>query len=106
MRPGLLQYRVEIQQSTSTSDAMGQPVNTWKTTQTRWAGVMPLNSREGFFAKSVRPELSHRITLRWFDGLEHGHRIKMDARIFNIASIINVDEGNHTLQVDCVEVVS
>jgi SPP1 family predicted phage head-tail adaptor len=106
MRPGLLQYRVEIQQSTSTSDAMGQPVNTWKTTQTRWAGVMPLTSREGFFAKSVRPELSHRITLRWFDGLEHGHRIKMDARIFDIASIINVDEGNHTLQVDCVEVVS
>jgi len=106
MRPGLLQYRVEIQQPTSTSDAMGQPVNTWKTTQTRWAGVMPLTSREGFFAKSVRPELSHRITLRWFDGLEHGHRIKMDARIFDIASIINVDEGNHTLQVDCVEVVS
>ena len=106
MRPGLLQYRVEIQQSTSTSDAMGQPVNTWKTTQTRWAGVMPLTSREGFFAKSVRPELSHRITLRWFAGLEHGHRIKMDARIFNIASIINVDEGDHTLQVDCVEVVS
>jgi SPP1 family predicted phage head-tail adaptor len=106
MRPGLLQYRVEIQQSTSTSDAMGQPVNTWKTTQTRWAGVMPLTSREGFYAKSVRPELSHRITLRWFDGLEHGHRIKMDARIFDIASIINVDEGNHTLQVDCVEVVS
>jgi SPP1 family predicted phage head-tail adaptor len=106
MRPGLLQYRVEIQTQTSTSDAMGQPVNTWKTTQTRWAGVMPLTSREGFFAKSVRPELSHRITLRWFDGLEHGHRIKMDARIFDIASIINVDEGNHTLQVDCVEVVS
>ena len=106
MRPGLLQYRVEIQQPTSTRDAMGQPVNTWKTTQTRWAGVMPLTSREGFFAKSVRPELSHRITLRWFDGLEHGHRIKMDARIFDIASIINVDEGNHTLQVDCVELVS
>jgi len=106
MRPGLLQYRVEIQAPTSTSDAMGQPVNTWKTTQTRWAGVMPLTSREGFFAKSVRPELSHRITLRWFDGLEHGHRIKMDARIFDIASIINVEEGNHTLQVDCVEVVS
>ena len=106
MRPGLLQYRVEIQQPTSTSDAMGQPVNTWKTTQTRWAGVMPLTSREGFFAKSVRPELSHRITLRWFNGLEHGHRIKMDARIFDIASIINVDEGNHTLQVDCVELVN
>ena len=106
MRPGLLQYRVEIQQPTSTRDAMGQTVITWKTTQTRWAGVTPLTSREGFFAKSVRPELSHRITLRWVDGLAHSHRIKMDARIFDIASIINVDEGNHTLQVDCVEVVS
>jgi hypothetical protein len=30
----------------------------------------------------------------------------MDARIFNIASIINVDEGDHTLQVDCVELVN
>ena len=106
MRPGLLQYRVEIQQPTSTRDAMGQTVITWKTTQTRWAGVIPLTSREGFFAKSVRPELSHRITLRWFAGLAHSHRIKMDARIFDIASIINVDEGNHTLQVDCIEVVS
>lgn len=106
MRPGLLQYRVEIQTQTSTSDAMGQPVMTWATSQTRWAGIIPLTSREGFFAKSVRPELSHRITLRWFDGLEHGHRIKMDARIFDIASIINVDEGNHTLQVDCIEVVN
>ncbi len=106
MRPGLLQYRVEIQTQTSTSDDMGQPVISWATSQTRWAGIIPLTSREGFFAKSVRPELSHRITLRWFDGLEHGHRIKMDARIFDIASIINVDEGNHTLQVDCVEAVS
>jgi SPP1 family predicted phage head-tail adaptor len=101
-----LQYRVEIQTQTSTSDDMGQPVISWATSQTRWAGIIPLTSREGFFAKSVRPELSHRITLRWFDGLEHGHRIKMDARIFDIASIINVDEGNHTLQVDCVEAVS
>lgn len=106
MRPGLLQYRVEIQQPTSTRDAMGQPVITWKTTQTRWAGVIPLTSREAFFAKSVRPEVSHRITLRWFDSLAHSHRIKMDARIFDIASIINVDEGNHTLQVDCIEVVN
>lgn len=106
MRPGLLQYRVEIQTQTSTSDGMGQPVMTWATSQTRWAGIIPLTSREGFFAKSVRPELSHRITLRWFDGLEHGHRIKMDARIFDIASIINVDEGNHTLQVDCIEMVN
>jgi hypothetical protein len=30
----------------------------------------------------------------------------MDARIFDIASIINVDEGNHTLQVDCIEMVN
>lgn len=105
MNPGHLQYRVEIQQPISTRDAMGQVVTTWKTTQTRWAGVTPLTSREGFYAKSVRPELSHRITLRWFDGLAHNHRIKMDARIFDIASMINVDEGNHTLQVDCIEVV-
>ena len=106
MRPGLLQYRMEIQTPTSTRDAMGQAVMSWTTSQTRWAGIIPLTSREGFFAKSVRPELSHRITLRWFAGLEHGHRIKMDARIFNIASIINVDEGDHTLQVDCVELVN
>ena len=106
MRPGLLQYRVEIQQPTSTRDAMGQPVMSWTTSQTRWAGIIPLTSREAFFAKSVRPEVSHRITMRWFDGLEHSNRIKMDARIFDIASIINVDEGNHTLQVDCIEVVN
>jgi len=95
---------VEIQEVTSSPDAMGQPTISWGTTQSAWAQILPLTARELYFTKTVRPETTHRITLRYFAGLTSANRLKMGSRIFNILGLINENELKKTWLVDAVEV--
>jgi len=95
---------VEIQECTSTPDALGQLTISWGTTQSAWAQIMPLTARELYFTKTVRPETTHRITMRYFPDLTAAHRIKKGDRIFNILGLINENELKKTWLVDAVEV--
>jgi len=95
---------VEIQEVSSTPDALGQPTISWGTTQTVYAQIMPLNARELYFTKTVRPETTHRVTMRYFPGLTSANRLKMGSRIFNILGLINENELKKTWLVDAVEV--
>jgi len=104
LKSGLMRYRVEVQEISSTPDALGQPTITWNTTQTVYAQIMPLTARELYFTKTVRPETTHRITLRYFAGLTSANRLKMGSRIFNIVGLINQDEMKRAWLVDAVEV--
>lgn len=99
-----MRYRMEVQEVVSEPDAMGQPTQIWKTIQVRWASILPLTARELYFTKTVRPETSHRITLRYFAGLTSSNRLKMGVRIFNILGLINENEIKKTWLVDAVEV--
>jgi len=99
-----MRHRVEIQEVTSSPDAMGQPTISWGTTQSAWAQILPLTARELYFTKTVRPETTHRITLRYFAGLTSANRLKMGSRIFNILGLINENELKKTWLVDAVEV--
>ena len=103
MKSSALTHRIEIQAPTESQDAFGQPTKTWTTTQVRWCGINPLSDREAFYSAQVRPETTHRIIFRYFDTLTHGHRLKLHSRIFEILSIINLNEAEKTLQVDVVE---
>jgi len=106
IKAGSLNTRIELQSKSTTYDAMGQPVLAWSTDYTVSASVKPLSSREAYFAKAVRPETTHRIIMRYLSGFSHHHRIKIGARILNILAILNIDENNRTMQVDCLEVVT
>ncbi len=106
IKAGKLNRRIELQSKSTTYDAMGQPVLAWATDYTVSASVKPLSSREAYFAKAVRPETTHRIIMRYFSGFSHHHRIKIGQRILNILAILNIDENNRTMQVDCLEVVT
>lgn len=103
MKSSALSHRIEIQTPSETQDAYGQPVKTYTTSQVRWCAINPLNDREAFYAAQVRPETTHRITFRYFDTLNHMHRLKLNSRVFEILSILNIGETNKTLQVDVVE---
>jgi SPP1 family predicted phage head-tail adaptor len=39
-------------------------------------------------------EVTHKITLRYFDGLTTQHRITFDTRVFNISQVLNTAERN------------
>lgn len=106
IKAGKLNTRIELQSKSTTYDALGQPVLAWATDYTVSASVKPLSSREAYFAKAVRPETTHRVLIRFLSGFSHHHRIKIGARILNILAILNIDDDNKTMQVDCLEVVT
>lgn len=106
MKTGELLQRLEIQSATSTRDVMGQPVVTWATSSTRWASIKSLNSREAYYSKTVRPEVTHKIRMRYFSGLVAADRLKEGSRIYDIGGIINVDERNISYEIDAIEKVS
>ena len=82
-----LRYRVEVQDSTYTTDARGGHTETWATTSERWANITPLSGRELFFAQLENRKVSHRIELRMTDLDPQKQRIKYGDRIFQVVHV-------------------
>ena len=97
---GDMRFRLEVQANTPAPGAKGQKVDVWETLATRWGNVLPAGQ---FFTASeqIRNSVSHKVVMRYFEGLTPRHRIKHKGRIFNILSVLNEGERNvrHTVLV-------
>jgi SPP1 family predicted phage head-tail adaptor len=60
----------------------------WKTYAAVWASVESLRSGERYRAQQVVAELSHRVLIRWRDGVEHNHRLLWNGRILEVSQMI------------------
>jgi SPP1 family predicted phage head-tail adaptor len=100
--PGDLRYRVQIQQNNPTKDSNGQDVDDWsQTLACRWMNIEPASGTHFVATEQVRNMTTHKVTLRYFEGLTTRHRFLYKSRIFNILSVINEGEFNvrHTVLV-------
>lgn len=105
VRAGELRKRVEIQLPFETKDSFGAVSSAWATQAQRWAEVLPVKANESAIADQVTGRLTHRITMRFYNGLTMRHRIKLGGRLFNITGVVNVDETGVMHILDAVEVV-
>lgn len=102
---GLMRVRAEVQARTIAQDSFGAAVPTWTTLATRWARVEPLSGREQWQAQQVRPDVTHRVTLRYYSGLTPTHRLKAGDRVFNVESVLDLDTLKRVQECVCVEAV-
>jgi SPP1 family predicted phage head-tail adaptor len=93
---GKLRRRVEIQRATETTDALGQPVQTWATVATRWMGLEERGGRELYFARQVNALVTGIAEGRPYAGLTAKDRLKVGSRILNIAAV-RLPEGGQML---------
>lgn len=103
MRAGHLRHRIVIQQSIITRDSYGQPVASWVSVATVWAAIEPLSGRELIAAQAVQSEITTRISLRYLPGITSAMRVVHGTRIYNIKTLLNLDERNRELQLMCSE---
>jgi SPP1 family predicted phage head-tail adaptor len=103
VRIGKLRHRITIERVTETRDTDGSVIETWSTYVTVQASIEPISGREYFAAQSTQADATHRISLRYLSGIVPKMRVKFGSRIFDILSIINVDERNRELQLMCRE---
>lgn len=103
MNIGKFRHRITIQQTANVQDSDGSVVEDWSVHAIAHASIEPISGREYFAAQSTQAEVTHRINMRYLAGVTPKMRVVFGSRVFEILSVINVDERNRGLQLMCRE---
>lgn len=100
--PGDMWTRVTIEQATPSKNEVGEAVLSWATFATVWAAVDSLSARETErFAETVG-FMTHRVQIRYLDGLTSSMRIIYRGRTLEIGQIMERDRLWHQ-EIICTE---
>jgi len=99
-------HMVVLQRRGSAQDEVGQTREVWSELRREWASIEPISGREFFAASGERAEVTHRLRVAYGSGVMARDRALSGSRIFDIRSVINVEERNRELELMCTEVVS
>jgi head-tail adaptor len=107
--PGLLRFQVQVQQPASTQDSLGSSSPGFVTVLTTMASVEDVNGREGYERTSLEysSQITHRVRFRYPGsniGLGGGYRVLFGSRIFTVQYVVNVQQRNRVIILNCVEV--
>jgi SPP1 family predicted phage head-tail adaptor len=103
MRISDLRHRITLQQKTTTRDAEGNVRETWADVATVWAAFEPIRGREYFQAASVNAENTVRFRIRYRQGVTPTMRVVYGGRVFDIKSVIDVNERHLEIELMCQE---
>lgn len=106
MEAGKLRNRVAIQQKSVTRDAFGAEVVTWSTVATVWGAVEPMRGQEFLESQRLGADVDTRIRIRYRSGLTPAMRATFGAHVYDIKSVIHVQERKREVQLMCREVLS
>lgn len=104
INPGQLRHRVELHSATVARDSYGQPKETFAKYADAWASITPLSMKERTFAEQLQGERTHLVTVRYNSSIDITDRVIFGTRTFEIVSILNPEERNHLLQMECKEI--
>jgi SPP1 family predicted phage head-tail adaptor len=94
-----------IQKATEARDTSGGVTKSWATFAQVWAAIDPISGREFLLAKQTNATMSHKVVIRYLDGVVPTMRVSFGGRILNIDSVINTTELNREMVLVCTEVL-
>lgn len=99
-RIGQMKERITIEGPTEVRNTFGEVRIEWQTVGTVWAKVDGMSSRETLQAMQANAIVSHKVLIRFFDGITHEHRIVWRNKKMEIATVIEkMDRRFHELLV-------
>ena len=104
--PSELNKRITFQRPVKAPDGMGGFVTTWTTAATVWAAIWPMSASETIKAAQTGMTITHRIRIRYRDGLKASWRVSWGGKYLNIVSIINPSSSNRWLDLLVKEAAS
>jgi SPP1 family predicted phage head-tail adaptor len=102
--PGKLRERVTIQQASEARNSLGETTLSWSDWQTVWASVEGVSSREVLAAGQQDITVTHRVRLRYIEGLKQTARFRWRNRTLNIVSLLEYDHRSEHVAI-CEETV-
>lgn len=103
---GGLREPLVFQRRQTQSDGMGGQDLDWVDLFSTKGDVRPLSGREALTGMQREASVSHRIFIRYRDGLLPSDRIVMRGNHMQIIAIINVEMRNRWLELQCLEGVA
>ena len=99
MQAGKLRHRLVLQDFIETQDSFGQAQQNWSDWATVWGAVEPLTGRENFDSggSQLLAEATHRIRLRYREGISHRMRVSWRGRLFDIQHVANLDSRDREI---------
>ena len=103
---GGLREPLVFQRRQTQSDGMGGQDLDWVDLFSTKGDVRPLSGREALTGMQREASVSHRIFIRYRDGLLPSDRIVMRGNPMQIIAIINVEMRNRWLELQCLDGVA
>ena len=102
---GKLNRRITFLRLKTTEDEMGQDKAEWEEYCSVWATIKPCKSSEYNFMSKLKPEVTHRVYIRFRKGITADMRIQYQGRIYSIAGPpLDMDDLHRMLEIQCEEV--
>lgn len=103
MKAGERRHYIIIEQVSESADARNEMTQTWSEYANAWAEIKPVRGREYFQAHAENVAADTRIILPYIAGITSKMRVRFGSRIYDIETVINIDERNRELNLMCVE---
>ena len=95
--PGSLRSELSLQAATPVPDGMGGHTQSWNEIATVFARIEPISATSVFGPDQTVETVTHRVTLRWRNGVAAGMRFVRHARIFDIVTVHDPDDTGRYL---------
>jgi len=94
---------ISIQQKAKVKDSVGSWSETWSEVIKTRAAIWPVSAGEQVKNQQVENQITHKVRIRYQAGIIPEMHIVYNSRVFEIISIINVQEENRWLDLICTE---
>lgn len=101
--PSDLRHRVTLEALARAGDSGGGFVETWEEVAELAADIRPADGSETVEADRLAGSLTHQVVLRYRPGVVPAMRFRKGTRLFQILSVIDVDERRRWLKCFCEE---
>jgi SPP1 family predicted phage head-tail adaptor len=103
VRAGELRHRIAIESFAVTKNAFGEDVRAYAVNVRAWAKIETLLGRELQIAQAIVQAVTHKITIRYQDGIDSTQRIRFGQRYFGVGAAIDPDQRKVKLELYCTE---
>jgi SPP1 family predicted phage head-tail adaptor len=104
IRPGEMRERVTVQTPATSTNSIGETTLAWSDVTTVWAAVNGVSSSEALVDGQQESRITHRVRLRYIDGLKHTDRFLWRNRVLQIVSLLEyANRSEHVATCEEVE---
>ena len=87
-----MRHRLALQPETQTQGTTGEVTSTYATEAIVWGSLLPMSGKELEQARQISEEISVKAVIRYYPALTTEYRIENDARVYEVANILNFRE--------------